>query len=85
MWARKDGRAGRHFADQGTDPDTIGISDANAREKVTYEVVDDTEVLETTAADFESGRVQGVGGKGGGQQLIMPVGWEKHLVLVKKQ
>jgi hypothetical protein len=49
VWVRKDRQPGRHFADQGTDPGTLGM-DLTGRERLTYEVDADTEALETTSA-----------------------------------
>lgn len=44
-----------------------------------FRVVEPLEVLESTAAEFKAGRVSGVGGKGGGQQIIMPPDWERRV------
>jgi len=37
------------------------------------------EVVESTAATLDVDLAPGVGGSGGGQQLIFPKGWEKSL------
>jgi hypothetical protein len=52
-----------------TDPKILGITDD--RDLEVYEVDEDLEVIESTANDIDH-VAEGVGGQGGGQQLIMP-------------
>lgn len=85
VWVIKGSQAGRHFTRPGTDPYTLGIV-VEAREKQVFEIQEDVEVIETTAADFpttEANIAMGLGGKGGGQQFIMPAGWQQKLKRVE--
>jgi hypothetical protein len=73
VWVRDGGKPGNHFAQPGTDPRTLGI-DLEGRHLERYEVTEPIEVMDTAAADFPEGEVSGIGGKGGGRQLITPPG-----------
>jgi hypothetical protein len=78
QYKRMGGQLGVYLGAPGATPSELGIL-GKGRIMHRFRVVQPLEVLETTAAKFESGRVSGVGGKGGGQQLIMPPDWERRV------
>ena len=77
MWVRDNGKPGLFSAPPGTDPATLGI-DTTGRHLEVYEVKEGCElnVVKSTAADFETGKIAGVGGKGGGTQYMLPPNWQ---------
>jgi hypothetical protein len=78
MWVRDNGQPGMHATPPGTDPNTLGITTVG-RHLETYQVTSPLDVTESTAADFPSGKVSGVGGTGGGQQYILPPNWQNSV------
>ena len=67
---------GMYAAYPGASPETLAI-DGSGREMVKFRVKSPIDVVETSAASYPKGKVPGVGGPGGGKQLILPTGWEK--------
>jgi hypothetical protein len=80
QFERLAGVLGIFCAKPGTDPAQLGMS-PQGRILREMEVVQEVTVLETTAAPFQSGQVQGVGGGGGARQFIMPPRWEPYVRL----
>jgi hypothetical protein len=78
QFKRMGGQLGVYLGSPGATPSELGIL-GKGRIVHRFRVVEPLEVLETTAAKFQSGMVSGVGGKGGGQQLIMPPDWERRV------
>jgi hypothetical protein len=88
QWVRNDGKPGIDFTTPGRDPATLGVEldpatalPANRTLQI-FKVVKPTQVLEGTAADFPSGIIESVGGKGGGTQIAMPPNWQQGLTRV---
>jgi type VI secretion system secreted protein VgrG len=75
MWVRDGGEPGIHAVPPETDPNSIGI-ELEGRHLETFRVTEPLQVTQSTAADFPSGQVPGVGGTGGGTQYILPPGWQ---------
>ena len=75
MWVRDDGQPGMFSTPAGTDPKTVGII-TTGRHLEQYVVTQPITVVQSTAKDFPTGLVPGVGGKGGGQQYMMPPNWK---------
>jgi len=69
---------GTYLASPGTAPGELGIL-ADARVVRRFKVMKPFEAVESTASPFPKGKVPGVGGKGGGRQLIMPPDWERYV------
>jgi len=75
----KDGYSpGKHGAPLDMPPATLGIM-MDGRHREVFEVVDSFAVVQSTAADFPFGLVQGVGGQGGGLQYVLPPGWRSKV------
>jgi uncharacterized Zn-binding protein involved in type VI secretion len=75
MWVRDNGQPGIWAMPPGTDPETVGII-LEGRHPEEYVVTEAFTVVQSKAKDFEKGIVEGVGGKGGGTQWIMPPTWK---------
>ena len=75
MWVRNNSKPGMHAISPGTDPSTLGIEIAN-RHLETFEVKEPIQVTRSTVADFPKDRIADVGGKGGGDQYILPPKWQ---------
>lgn len=74
QYVRVNGAVGTFFAYPGTAADALAISE-DGRTLVEFVVSKPVEVLRgTAAAEFPIGKYPGVGGKGGGTQLIFPKG-----------
>lgn len=73
QYVRINGNVGTFFAYPGTAADSLAISE-EGRTLVQFVVSKPVEVLQGTAAEFPVGKYPGVGGKGGGIQLISPKG-----------
>ena len=71
-------RLGTYLAYPGTSPKDLAIL-ADARIVRRFVVTQPFQALETTAAPFPKGIIPGVGGRGGGRQLIMPPDWERYV------
>lgn len=80
QYVRVDGKPGMYFARPGTPMESLGISPPPERVLKTFVVKKPIEVVQSTAATIEPGLAPGVGGMGGGQQLIFPKGWENSVV-----
>lgn len=52
------------------------------RTLVTYKTTAPLEVIESTAAKYPVGQIPNVGGAGGGQQLILPSGWQNAVRII---
>jgi len=75
VWVRDGGQPGMFSTPPGTDPETVGIITAG-RHLEQYVVTEPITVVQSTAKDFPTGLVPGVGGKGGGTQYMMPPSWK---------
>lgn len=73
QYVRENGRIGTFFAYPGATAESLAIS-SEGRVLTRFSVTKSTEVLEGTAAEFPVGKYPGVGGPGGGIQLIPPKG-----------
>jgi hypothetical protein len=78
QYVRKDGQPGMYFARPGTPMSRLGIE--GQRELQRFVVRKPIEVVESTAKTVALGKAPGVGGLGGGQQLMLPSGWENSVV-----
>ncbi|MDB6067529.1 MAG: Zn-binding Pro-Ala-Ala-Arg protein involved in TypeVI secretion [Pedosphaera sp.] len=67
-----------HLAYPNGDPAELGIN-VRGRLLLRYIIEAPFEVLETTSKTIPAGVVWGVGGQGGGKQLIMPPDWERYV------
>ncbi|MGA7828443.1 MAG: DUF6861 domain-containing protein [Geobacteraceae bacterium] len=67
-----------------TYPNTLmeNLAISGERTLVTYKTIAPLEVLESTAAEFPVGQVPNVGGVGGGQQLVLPSGWQNAVKII---
>jgi hypothetical protein len=81
QYQRVGGQLGTYLAFPGTTPEQLAIL-ADARITRRFVVTEPLEALETTVAQFGKGMVSGVGGKGGGRQLIMPPDWERYVRVI---
>jgi hypothetical protein len=72
---------GTYLAFPSTSPGELAIL-ADARIIRRFVITSPFEALETTAARFAKGQIPGVGGKGGGRQLIMPPDWERYVRVI---
>lgn len=78
QYQRIGGQLGIYLGFPGATPSSLGIL-GKGRIVHRFCVLEPFEVLETTAKEFQIGKISGVGGKGGGQQLIMPPDWERKV------
>jgi hypothetical protein len=76
QFVRKDGKPGMYFARPGTPMESLGIKEPPPRVVRNFIVKKPIDVVESTSATLEKELAPGVGGAGGGQQLIFPKGWE---------
>jgi hypothetical protein len=76
QYVRADGKPGMYFAEPGTPMEQLGIKEPPVRVMQEFVIEKPVEVVESTAATLETDLAPGVGGSGGGQQLIFPKGWE---------
>jgi len=79
QYVRADGKPGMYFAKPGTPMETLGIKEPPPRIQRRFIVKKPIEVVESSAATLETELAPGVGGTGGGQQLIFPKGWESSV------
>jgi len=79
QYVRADGKPGMYFAEPGTPMSRLGIFEPPPRVVQRFVVDKPIEVVESTAATIPE-LAPGVGGQGGGQQLIFPKGWESSVV-----
>jgi len=73
QYVRADGSVGTFFAYPGTPPSALGIT-GEGRILTNFTIAEPVQVIEGTAAAFPVGKYPGVGGPGGGIQLIFPKG-----------
>lgn len=78
VWVRNGGQPGMYSMPPGTDPGTVAIETQN-RHLEQYEVQQDLQVVKSTANNFDKGKVEGVGGKGGGTQYMLPPNWKNSV------
>ena len=78
QFVRADGKIGVWCSYLGATPQELAII-AKGRIQMRFIVEKPMTVWESTAAAFEVGKVQGVGGPGGGRQLWMPEGWQNSV------
>jgi hypothetical protein len=81
QYVRADGKPGMYFTRPGTPMDLLGIHEPPRRIMRRFVVKEPIEIIESTAAEMPKGLAPGVGGSGGGQQLIFPNGWDKSVQL----
>jgi hypothetical protein len=62
----------------GTSMDACAV--CGKRTLVSYKSTAPIEVIETTAAEFPKDIIPNVGGKGGGQQILLPTGWQNSAI-----
>ena len=75
QYVRENGQPGMYSALPGTTPEQLAIL-SEGRKIQSFVLTKPLQVVESTAAEFLIGKVPGVGGPGGGQQLILPAGWQ---------
>jgi hypothetical protein len=75
IWVRNGGVPGIYASPEGEDPRTLGIR-IDRRHREVYRVRTDLLVVRCTAATFDLGTVDDVGGAGGGTQYILPPAWK---------
>jgi hypothetical protein len=80
QYVRTDGEPGMYFARPGTPMGKLGIYEPPPRVLRQFIVQKPIEAVESTAAGLDKDLAPGVGGTGGGQQLIFPKGWEDSVV-----
>jgi hypothetical protein len=78
QYQRMGGQLGIYLGFPDATPSELGIL-GKGRIVHRFRVIDPLQVLESSAAEFQPGKVSGVGGRGGGQQLIMPPDWESRV------
>jgi hypothetical protein len=83
QYVRVDGKPGMYFARPGTPMEQLGIKPPPMRVAQRFVLKDPVEVVESTAATLSKDLAPGVGGTGGGQQLIFPRGWESSVSQVR--
>lgn len=76
QYVRQDGKPGIYFARPGTPMEKLGIKEPPPRSVKKFMVKKPIEIIESTAATLEVELAPGIGGCGGGQQIILPKGWE---------
>lgn len=79
QYVRADGKPGMYFTRPGTPLDHLGIHEPPPRIMRKFVLKEPVEIIESTASEMPKGLAPGVGGSGGGQQLIFPNGWEKSV------
>jgi hypothetical protein len=77
VWVPRGKAPGKHFTPPGTSTSRLGIN--GDRVLQTWVVEEEFDVLESTAADFPEGKYEGIGGAGGGEQVVMPPDWNKKM------
>jgi hypothetical protein len=82
QYVRTGKEPGMYAAYPGTSPEALAI-DGTGRELVKFRIKSPIDVVESSAASYPVGKVPGVGGTGGGQQLILPKGWEKSVEITQ--
>lgn len=80
QYVRESGKPGMYFAKPGTPMQSLGIQEPPPRMVKKFLVKEPIEVIESTAATLEKELAPGVGGTGGGQQLIFPKNWENSVI-----
>lgn len=83
QYVRADGKPGMYFAKPGTPMELLGIQEPPPRVVQRFVVTKRLEVVESTAASLSRELAPGVGGSGGGQQLIFPKGWEESVTRIR--
>jgi hypothetical protein len=83
QYVRADGKPGMYFAKPGTPMEMLGIKEPPPRVVQRFVLEKPVEVVESTAATLGRDLAPGVGGTGGGQQLIFPKGWESSVGQVR--
>jgi hypothetical protein len=83
QYVRVDGKPGMYFARPGTRMDQLGIREPPSRVAQRFILKEPLEAVESTAATLKKDLAPGVGGPGGGQQLILPRGWESSVTQVR--
>lgn len=80
QYVREGGSVGTFFAYPGTSPGALAIS-SDGRILTRFVVNEPISVLKGTAAPFPTGKYPGVGGPGGGVQLIFPRGSKNFSII----
>jgi len=75
IWVRDGGVPGKYAAPTGEDPAQLGIM-IEKRHREVFVVQSEFTVTASIAALFPAGRVEHVGGLGGGIQYLLPPDWE---------
>ncbi len=83
QYVRADGKPGMYFAKSGTPMEQLGIYEPPPRVIQRFVVTKRLEVVESTAASLSRDLAPGIGGSGGGQQLIFPRGWEESVSRIR--
>jgi hypothetical protein len=83
QYVRVDDKPGMYFARPGTRMDQLGIREPPSRVAQRFILEEPLEAVESTAATLKKDLAPGVGGPGGGQQLILPRGWESSVTQVR--
>jgi hypothetical protein len=73
QYVRENGAVGNFFAYPGTSPGALAIT-GDGRILTKFIVSEPVEALEGVAAEFPAGKYPGVGGPGGGTQIVAPKG-----------
>ena len=73
QYVRADGSVGTFFAYPGTSPSALAIT-GEGRVLTKFTITEPVQAIECTAASFPTGKYLGIGGPGGGTQLIFPKG-----------
>jgi hypothetical protein len=75
VWVRNGGTPGKYAAPEGEDPARLGIM-IEKRHREVFVVRSGFTVVASTAALFPTGKLEQIGGLGGGIQYFLPPDWQ---------